>query len=110
MNDLFTNKPAIIRDLYDELISQIKKIGPMDIHAGKWNITLRSGSTFFSVNPEKTYLGIVFVRDEALDDFPVYQCHQYSKNRWSNHVKIEDFDEIDKQLLGWIRDAYEICK
>jgi hypothetical protein len=106
---LFIDKPQFIRDLYDHLIKEVEKIGPMEVHVSKWNITLRHSSTFMSIFPEKKDLALAIVCDKPIDDFPIYDSHQYSKQRWSNHVKIEEPGEIDSQLLGWIRDAYFLC-
>ncbi len=109
VESLFIDKPANIWELYLNLISQIQEFGPMEIHIAKWNVTLRSATTFMTVIPENKHLTITFIRDEALDDFPVYDSYHYSKNRWSNLVKIESLDEIDRQLLSWLREAYLLC-
>ena len=82
----FIDKPAHIWELYMSLISQVQAFGLMEIHVSKWNITLRSAITFMSVYPEKKHLTIIFIRDEALDDFPVHDSYHHSKNRWNNHV------------------------
>ncbi len=109
INTIFADKPAEIRDLYEIFVQKVQEIGPMEIHVAKWNISCRAASTFVGIFPEKRDLAISFVRDEPLDDFPVYATHHYSKNRWSNHVKIEEAEEIDEQLLRWIKDAYQLC-
>lgn len=109
LNAIFSDKPQKIIELYKHLISALEPLGPMEIHASKWNITLRAKSTFMSIFPEKKDLALTFVRDEPLDDFPVYQTYQHTKNKWSNHVKIENIEEIDNQLLTWIKDAYILC-
>lgn len=109
IENLFIDKPQHIWHLYQALIDRIKEIGPLEVHVAKWNITLRASTTFMSINPEKKDLALTIIRDEPLDDFPVHNSFQYSKNRWSNHVKIETEEEIDKQLLTWIKEAYELC-
>ena len=109
INSIFHDKPPEIHNLYNALVSRVKELGLMEVHVAKWNITLRSQSTFMSIFPEKKDLVLAIIRNEPLDDFPVYQSYQSSKKRWINHVKIETIEEIDAQLLGWIEDAYKIC-
>lgn len=106
---LFSDKSPEIFELFKALISKVQELGPMEVHIAKWNITIRSKTTFMSIFPEKSDLALAIIRDEPLDDFPVYSTYQYSKNRWSNHVKIEEPEEIDDQLLNWIQYAYELC-
>ena len=110
IDNLFFDKPQHIRELYDSLIKQVGELGPMEIHVGKWNVTLRSGITFMSITPEKKDLALAFLRDEPLDDFPVHDNYQHGKDRWSNHVKIETGEEIDGQLMGRLGDAYKLCE
>jgi len=109
IENIFADKPLRIRQLYEALLGEVLKIGPMEVHVSRWNITLRHNSTFMAVVPDKSTLVITFIREEALDDFPVYQTHHYSKNRWSNHVKIESKEEIDRQLLNWLKEAYDMA-
>lgn len=109
LSALFADKPEFIRTLFDYLLEQIKTVGPMEVHVAKWNVTLRSATTFVTIIPEKKDLIIRMAHQTALDDFPVYDSHQYSKNRWANLVKIENKEEVDSQLIAWIKDAYELC-
>lgn len=109
INSIFHDKPPEIFNLYKTLVSRVQELGSMEVHVATWNITLRSQSTFMSIFPEKKDLALAIIRDEPLDDFPVYQSYQSSKKRWSNHIKIEKEEEIDTQLLGWIKDAYDLC-
>jgi len=108
LDPLFRRSKPGIRVLYDHLIESVSEFGQLDIRVGPYNISIRSISTFMSVIPEKDHLTIGFIRGEALDEFPVHQAYQQSSKRWSNHVKIESEDEIDEQLITWLRDAYNI--
>jgi hypothetical protein len=38
----------------------------------------------------------------------IFKAEQVSKNRWHLEVKLSTADEIDSELLGWIREAYEL--
>lgn len=31
-------------------------------------------------------------------------------NRWTHHVIVEREEELDKELLGWLGEAYEFAK
>jgi len=83
--------------------------GSIEVWVGKYNITLRRITTFATVIVEKNHLTIVFISLDPVDEFPVYQNHHHSANRWSNAVKIESESEIDKQLLNWLKGAYDLA-
>ena len=106
---LFIGKGEESRNLYAALITKIQEFGEVDIHFGKWNLTIRRLSTFLSVLVEKGHLTLVFISEEPIDEFPVYQNHLHSAKRYSNVVKIESEDEIDPQLIGWLKQAWELA-
>jgi hypothetical protein len=107
--DLFFGKGERTRQLYIALTDRVKVFGEVEIHAGKWGITIRRLSTFLSVLIEKNHLTLVFISLVPIDEFPVYQNYQHTSNRFSNSVKIESQDEIDDQLLGWLKQAWELA-
>ena len=109
LDPLFLKSAKGVRELYDILILKMKEFGPLDIRIGSFGISLRNLSTFLHIIPEKNHLTLSFVRDEALDDFPVYQYYQQTSRKWSNLVKVESPEEIDNQLIGWLKDAYILC-
>jgi hypothetical protein len=39
----------------------------------------------------------------------VFKTEQVSKNRWHVEVKLATEKDIDGVLLGWLRDAYDLC-
>ena len=39
----------------------------------------------------------------------VTKAEQVSKNRWHLDVKVSNIEEIDDELLGWLRQAYDLC-
>lgn len=106
---LFIGKNPEIRDLYQVLIDRLKEFGEIDVYSGKWNLTIRRLTTFLSVMVEKSHLTLVFISKVPIDEFPVYQSNHYSGNRFSNAVKIESEEEIDDQLIRWLKEAWELA-
>ena len=109
LDDIFFGKTEKARALYDALFSAISEFGEIDVYVGKYNLTIRRLTTFLSVMVEKDHLTLVFISSEPVDEFPVYQHHQHSAHRFSNVVKVEAFEEIDAQLLRWLRQAWELA-
>ena len=105
---LFVKSNEGVRVLYDILIKKVKEFGPVDTRVGPYNVSVRNLSTFLNIIPERDHLTISFVRHEPLDEFPIYKTYQHSAKKWSNLLKIESPDEIDKQFINWLKDAYEL--
>jgi len=109
IEDLFIGKGEIARVLYQALLDRVKEFGEIEVHAGKWGLTVRHLSTFLSVMIEKNHLTLVFISAEPIDEFPVYQNYPHTGSRFSNSVKIESADEIDDQLIRWLKQAWELA-
>lgn len=95
--------------LFNTLVGKVCEFGEVELHVGKFNITLRRLSTIMMVLIEKDHLTLNFISGKPIDEFPVYQNYHYSARRWSNAVKIESPDEIDAQLMKWLREAWELA-
>ena len=108
LDPLFYKSVKGVRDLYNLLVEKVMGFGKVDVRVGPYGVSLRNLSTFVNIIIEKNHLTLSFVREEPLDEFPVYQSYQHSGKRWSNLVKIESPEEIDEQLLNWLRDAYNL--
>lgn len=106
---LFIGKGEETKRLYQALIDKIKEFGEIEVYSGKWNLTIRHLSTFLSILIEKQHLTLVFISAEPIDEFPVFQTYQHSAKKFSNSVKIESEDEIDDQLIRWLKQAWELA-
>ncbi len=109
IENLFFGKGDEARSLYEILIIKVAAFGEVEVHIGKWGITVRHLSTFLSVMIEKKHLTLIFISAGPIDEFPVYQTHQHSGSRYNNAVKIESEEEMDDQLMRWLREAWELA-
>lgn len=63
---------------------------------------------FAGVHPRKSYL-ILNLRTDAVIESPrIVKSEQVSKNRFHNEVKLTSPQEIDEELLGWLKEAYAL--
>lgn len=106
---LFLGKSEHVRKLCDTLIDRVREFGEIDVYSGKWNLTVRRLSTFLSIMIEKNHLTLVFISAEPIDEFPVYSSYHHTASRYHHAVKIESVDEIDGQLMRWLKQAWELA-
>jgi hypothetical protein len=106
---LFIGKSQKARDLYNLIIEKVQAFGEIEINPQKWNISIRRLTTFIAIMIEKDHLTLVFLTDRPIDDFPVYNSFHHSAHRWSNALKIESPDEVDDQLMQWLKEAYDLA-
>lgn len=59
--------------------------------------------------PEHCLL-VTFGLPERLDDPRIAAAVEPYPNRWTHHVVVSRLQEIDEQLMAWIREAYEFSQ
>jgi hypothetical protein len=108
VDDQFTGKTPNVRAVYDLLLSQLHTFGPVHEEPKKTSIHLAKTSGFAGVHTRKNYL-ILNIRSDHLIDSPrITKSEQVSKSRYHQEVKLESPDEIDAELLSWLKAAYHL--
>ena len=72
----------------------------------------KRGFAFVSFNPcrrakdrPETWVTVTFVRAFRVDDPRIDVATEPYPNRWTHHVTVSRAEDMDGQLLGWIREA-----
>jgi hypothetical protein len=103
---VFENKPGEIFALFQQLSDTVKTFGEMQVRAVKNGVMFSVKSTFLALKPHQRYLAVEFTGGIAHDEFPVEKCIKISKNEFAHILRIELNEEIDEQLIGWLKEAY----
>lgn len=106
---LFVGKDASVRAIYDRLIDALQDIGPFQAEPKKTSIHLVRASGFAGVHPRKSFLYLNIRLDRALQGERIAKSEQVSKNRYHNEVKLTSPDDVDGELVGWLKEAYNLA-
>lgn len=107
IDEIYTGPKAALRPIHDALMAAITKFGPFEIAPKKGYISLRGKKQFAMIGPatnSRVEVGLNMkdvkgtVRLEAQK--PGGMC-QFK-------VKVTTAAEVDKELIGWIRQAYDL--
>lgn len=105
---LFAGAKAGLRPIYDRLVETVRQFGgDVDVAPKKANVSLRRAKQFALIQPStSTRLDVGLIlkgkpprgRLEASGSFNAMFTHR---------VKLSDPREIDDELRGWLREAYD---
>ena len=103
--------------LYEQLLELVRQtVGPFSIRVQKTQITWSNRYvfaciSFAKVRPAKlrpqTYLVVTFGLDHRVESPRIDIVTEPYPHRWTHHVLISAPEEIDNELLGWVREAYD---
>lgn len=106
----FINKDPQVKVVFNKILEVVQGFNNSRMNSVKNAILFTSGSNFLAIKPKKKWLDIEFVLPYEANLFPVYKTVQVNKAMWAHFVRIESESEVDEELIGWLRDAYDACK
>jgi uncharacterized protein DUF5655 len=106
----FQNREPGTKAAYDALLAALREFGPVKEAPKQTSIHLEKNSGFAGVHPRQKHLNLEFRTNYAIDDPRISRTQQLSANRFEHMVKLDNPAQVDAQLLGWLKDAYELSQ
>jgi hypothetical protein len=97
------------QELYRNLLSALKKLGPFEEELKKTSVHLVRASAFAGVQFRRQFLLITIKSAGPLNSERVVKQEQVSKNRWHSEIRVSSDADIDAQFLVWLKTAYDLC-
>jgi len=105
----FVNKLQNVMDTYNVIRNEVMKFEGVKINSVKNAILFQAKSNFLAVKPKKSHLDIEFVLNERIEEFPIHKTFQATKSKIAHFVRLESSDEVDEQLISWLKMAFKSC-
>jgi hypothetical protein len=104
--DQFVGKDATVRQMYDRLIEQARTFGAVCEEPKKTCIHLANGTAFAGVHTRKSAILLTIRTDFPIDSPRIAKSEKVSKSRYHHDIRLDSIDQIDGELIGWLRSAY----
>jgi hypothetical protein len=104
----FEDRAPAVKATYDRIIGAAKKLGPVKEEAKKTSIHLVRNTAFAGVATRKSALILTLKSDKDVPSDRVIKREKVSANRWHVEVRLEAPAEVDKEIVSWIKKAYEL--
>lgn len=95
---------------YARILEASGELGPFTEEAKKTSIHLVRRTAFAGVATRKTALILTLKSDSDRKSKRIAKREQTSANRWHLEIKLETPDQIDTELISWIKKAYELAE
>jgi len=107
VDEHFTGKDEL-RALYDRLVTLAERFGPVEQDPKKTSIHLNRKTAFAGVAVRKECLVLTIKSDRPIDSPRVFKSEQTSAKRFHHEVKLTAATDLDAELKGWLKAAYEL--
>lgn len=104
----FEGKEPVAAEIYARLLESLRRFGQVVESPKKTSIHLDNRHGFAGVNTRKNYILLNFRTSARIDSARIEKIEQHSANRFMHTVKLQSPDDIDAELLGWLKAAYDL--
>ena len=108
--DHLKDKEKVVTKIYERLINELQKFGQLKIEPKKTSIHLGNRFGFAGVYTRKDYINLEVHLNYKLTSKRVSKVEQASTNRFHHTIKLTSDKDVDKELLTWLKEAYELKK
>ena len=98
---------GLAKELFDFLVKSIEAdIGRVEIISIPCCVHLFGKYDFLAALPKKKGLEVRFALDRKLESSRITACVPLSSKTFKNCLKVDSKEEIDDELLGWLKESY----
>jgi hypothetical protein len=108
VEDRFKGTARQVSEIYEKLMEEFFKFGSIRIEPKKTCIHICSRFAFAGIYTRKSYINLEFHLSRKLEGVRVSKVEQASANRFHHTVKLSGPKEVDKELISWLKEAYEL--
>ena len=104
----FEGKAPSVKKTYDHLLKLLREFGIIIEEPKKTSIHLVNKTALAGIATRKDYLILTIKSDRKLTSPRIHKTEQVSAKRFHHEVKLTTPENLDDELVGWLKDAYEL--
>jgi uncharacterized protein DUF5655 len=104
----FDGKSAQVRELFDALVTMIRRCGPVHVLPEKTRIAFQVRMSFIAVQVRRNYLIGHFVFARRVDHPRFTRIETFSPRNHLHAFRLERLEGLDDEFAGWVREAYAV--
>jgi Domain of unknown function (DUF5655) len=105
----FENRDAAVKRTYKAILGTARKLGPVKEDPKKTTIHLVRKTAFAGIATRKTGLVLTLKSDSDVGNKRIARREQASGNRWHLEIKLDSPEQVDKEIVAWLKKAYELA-
>jgi hypothetical protein len=108
---MFVGKPPKLKEIFDTVLRELQRDGSaVRVDAVKSSINLAAKSHFGGIRVLKDSLNVGFVLKRRVENPRITKIQDLGHNTFAHMVSVRELGDIDKELLGWLKEAYSLRK
>jgi hypothetical protein len=106
--DHFENRDPSVKATYVAILKAARTFGPVVEEPKKTSIHLVRSTAFAGVATRRSALILTLKSDADIESGRIIKHERTSVQRWHLEVRLEVPQQVDRELVGWLRRAYAL--
>lgn len=108
VGEQYAGPKAALRPIYDAILAAVRKFGSdIEVAPKKANVSLRRSKQFALVQPSTATRMDVGINLKGVAPVGRLEASGSFSSMVSHRVRLESVKEVDKELIGWLKQAYD---
>jgi len=108
VDHLFVKSAPSVRATYTEILKAAKRFGAVRVEPKKTSIHFVRRTAFAGVATRKDAVILTLKSGADVSSSRIGKHERVSANRWHLEVRLEAPSEVNREIVGWLRAAYEL--
>ena len=104
----FEGRAPVVFQIYKQVLKSLRQFGPIIEDPKKTSIHLVNSTAAAGVATRKEHLILTLKSDRKLTSPRIHKSEQVSAKRFHHEVKLTSPSDVDDELAGWLKEAYEL--
>ncbi|MGZ6347718.1 MAG: DUF5655 domain-containing protein [Anaerolineales bacterium] len=104
----FAGKDPVVKSIYNRILVEVKKFGPVVEEPKMTSIHLVNKSAFAGVVTRRNALILNIKSAAPIKHVRILKTEKVSASRFHQEVKLTSPAEVDSLLIGWLLEAYAL--
>jgi Domain of unknown function (DUF5655) len=104
----FDDRDPVVKAIYTKVLAAARKLGPVSEDPKKTSIHLVRESAFAGVATRRSALILTLKSKTDIVSPRIVKHERVSSNRWHLEVRLEQAADVDRELLSWLKQSYEL--
>lgn len=104
----FAQKDPVVRKIYERVLRNSSEFGSVVEGPKKTSIHLVNNTAFAGVATRKNAIILTIKSDRKLSSPRIHKSEQTSARRFHHEIKLTSPKDVDVELTGWLKAAFEL--
>ncbi len=103
----YAGAKADLRPIYDKLIAAVTKFGDVEVSPKNAYVSLRRAKQFAVLQPSTATRLDVGIKLKDVEPIGRLEASKSFNSMVTHRVRVESLKDVDKELVGWLRQAHK---